>query len=127
MNCAAGDGDKQHVPGANRGKEEIAALKDENASQKGTARAETDSTLKWLCLSRLDVAVAAGPIWNFFFTCAAGLGDAQATLRRCENLTELDRVCVYHCSTITTRSLAHALLTRWIEPASCLSRHRRLP
>ncbi len=41
-------------------------------------------------MTRLDFAVAAGPSWNLFSTCAAGLDDVQAALRRCGNLTELD-------------------------------------
>ena len=52
MNCAAGHGTNgkflAHIAAR---KEEIAALTDEDASQKGTERAETDSTPKRLWLS----------------------------------------------------------------------------
>ena len=41
-------------------------------------------------MTRLDFALAAGPSWNLFSTCAAGLDNVQAALRRCGNLTELD-------------------------------------
>ena len=51
------------------------------------AAVDCASVSRWACRKRRR---KNSPSWNFFSTCAAGLGDAKAALRRCGNLTELD-------------------------------------
>jgi len=53
-------------------------------------RSLIEASLGLMTRRRLDFALAAGPSWNLFSTCAAGLDNVQAALRRCGNLTELD-------------------------------------